>query len=200
MPKNRRNFNRPYGKLPYRKLFVIATEGAKTEPQYFDIFRTLKKGQVIIRMPEGKNKSDPENVLKRMKEYLKAERLKPSDEAWLVVDKDQWSEDQIDKLHEWTTQQKNYGLALSNPKFEYWLLLHFADGDISPAQNIEKLLDSHLPNCSQTKAVDPLKFKLENIEEAISRAKKRDAPPCEDWPRLPNRTTVYKLVSNILNS
>jgi hypothetical protein len=200
MPEKRRSFTRRCSNRTYRKLFVIATEGAKTEPQYFNIFQTLKKEQVIIHLRKGKNKSDPENVLKRMKEYLKTERLKPSDEAWMVVDKDQWRDDQIDKLHEWTKQQKNYGLALSNPKFEYWLLLHFADGDIRSGQNIEKLLDSHLPSYSHTKAVDPLKFKLENIEKAISRAKKRDAPPCEDWPRLPNRTTVYKLVSNILNS
>lgn len=200
MPKKRRSFIRPFGKLPYRKLFVIATEGAKTEPQYFNILRNLKSEQVTISMPEGKNKSDPENVLRRMKAYIKTERLKHSDEAWLVIDKDQWRDEQIDILHEWTKQQKNYGLALSNPKFEYWLLLHFAEGDISSTQNIEKLLDSHLPNYSHTKAVDPQKFKLKNIEKAISRAKKRNTPPCEDWPHLPHRTTVYKLVSNILNS
>lgn len=200
MPKKRRSFIRPYGNRPYRKLFIIATEGAKTELQYFSILRNLKSERVTINIPEGKNKSDPENVLRRMKAHLKTEKLKNSDEAWLVVDKDQWRDDQIDKLHEWTKQQKNYGLALSNPKFEYWLLLHFAEGDISSTQNIEKLLDSHLPNYSHTKAVDPQKFKLENIEKAISRAESRDAPPCKDWPRSPGCTTVYKLARNILNS
>ena len=200
MPQKRRSFRRPFGKLPYRKLFVIATEGAKTEPQYFDILRKLKSEQVTISIPEGKNKSDPENVLKRMKEHLKKEGLKSSDEAWRVVDKDRWRDEQIEKLHEWTKQKENYGLALSNPRFEYWLLLHFVDGDISSTQNIEKLLNSHLPNYSQNKAVDSQKITLKRIEEAISRAIKRDTPPCEDWPRLPYRTTVYKLVSNILNS
>lgn len=29
MPQKRRSFRRPFGKLPYRKLFVIATEGPK---------------------------------------------------------------------------------------------------------------------------------------------------------------------------
>ncbi len=200
MPQKRRSFIRPFGKLPYRKLFVIATEGAKTEPQYFEILRKLKSEQVTISIPEGKNKSDPENVLKRMKEHLKKEGLKPSDEAWLVVDKDRWHDEQIEKLYEWTKRKKNYGLALSNPRFEYWLLLHFVDGDIGSAHNIEKLLDTYLPNYSQTKAVDPQKFKPDNIEKAIARAKKRDTPPCEDWPRLPCRTTVYKLADNIPNS
>lgn len=56
MPQKRRSFRRPFGKLPYRKLFVIATEGAKTEPQYFDILRKLKSEQVTISIPEGKKK------------------------------------------------------------------------------------------------------------------------------------------------
>ena len=48
-------------------------------------------------------------------------------EAWLVVDKDQWTDDQLIKLLEWSQKADNYGFALSNPKFEYWLLLHFED-------------------------------------------------------------------------
>jgi len=34
----------------------------------------------------------------------------------------------LDQLHKWSTQKPNHGFALSNPKFEYWLLLHFEDG------------------------------------------------------------------------
>jgi hypothetical protein len=87
-------------------------------------------------------------------------------------------DDQIDKLHEWTKQQKNYGLLLSNPKFEY-CYTHLQTAISGLDKNPEKLLDSHLPSYSHTKAVDPLKFKLENIEKAISRAKKRDALPAK---------------------
>lgn len=60
-----------------------------------------------------------------MSDHLESEGLKSSDEAWLVVDKDQWTEEQLRQLHQWSLQQANYGFALSNPKFEYWLLLHF---------------------------------------------------------------------------
>ena len=63
-----------------------------------------------------------------MTDHLESEGLKPSDEAWLVVDKDQWTDEQLTQLHQWSLQQENYGFALSNPKFEYWLLLHFEDG------------------------------------------------------------------------
>jgi hypothetical protein len=47
MSKKRRQFKRPLGKKSYRKLFVIAVEGAKTEPQYFAMFNNQ---QSIIRI------------------------------------------------------------------------------------------------------------------------------------------------------
>jgi len=37
------------------------------------------------------------------------------------------------------------------------------------------------------------------VDKAIKRAKRRDNPPCEDWPRNPGGTTVYRLVERILN-
>ena len=63
-----------------------------------------------------------------MQRYLNDEEIKKTDEAWLVVDKDQWSSAQLLMLHQWAQSAANYGMALSNPKFEYWLLLHFEDG------------------------------------------------------------------------
>jgi hypothetical protein len=42
------------------------------------------------------------NVLARMESYLKEEGLKASDEAWLVVDKDQWTEEQLSLLYQWS--------------------------------------------------------------------------------------------------
>jgi hypothetical protein len=38
MPPKRRKFSRPLGKRLYRKIFILAVEGTKTEPQYFSIF------------------------------------------------------------------------------------------------------------------------------------------------------------------
>jgi len=38
MPRGKRTFKRPKPFRPYRKLFLIATEGARTEPIYFGMF------------------------------------------------------------------------------------------------------------------------------------------------------------------
>jgi len=45
------------------------------------------------------------------------------------VDANSWPEDQLLELHGWSTEDSRYGLAVSNPKFEFWLLLHFEDGN-----------------------------------------------------------------------
>jgi hypothetical protein len=37
-------------------------------------------------------------------------------------------DDKLQKLFEWSQRKENYGFALSNPNFEYWLLLHFEEG------------------------------------------------------------------------
>ena len=133
-----------------------------------------------------------------MQDRLKQENLKNSDEAWLVVDKDQWQDEQLAQLHAWSQDADNYRLALSNPKFEYWLLLHYEDGaKISSPNECSVRLKKHLPDYD--KSLDGRKITSDMIEDAIRRAKARDKPPCEDWPRTFGSTTVYKLVENILS-
>ena len=144
-PKKRRKFKRPSGKRRYRKMFVLATEGSKTESQYFAIFNDQNL-VVHIKFLKGGYSSAPPQVLARMRDHLEKEDLKNSDEAWLVVDKDQWTDDQLSQLHEWAQEADNYGFALSNPKFEFWLLLHFEDGNsVSNSQTCSKRLERYLP-------------------------------------------------------
>lgn len=118
MPPKRRRFQRPLGERRYRKLFVIAVEGVKTEPQYFAIFND-QQSVIRVNCLKGSHDSSPPQVLKRMEDHLRQEELRSSDEAWLVVDKDQWTDEQLDQLHAWAQARDNYGFALSNPKFEY---------------------------------------------------------------------------------
>ncbi|MBI4776012.1 MAG: RloB domain-containing protein [Deltaproteobacteria bacterium] len=196
--EKRRTFRRRVGQRRYKKLFVIAAEGVKTEPQYFkwlnDQYTTMQ-----IRPLKVGHDSAPPQVLKRMVDYLKREDLKNSDEAWLVVDKDQWTEEQLAQLHEWSLRKSNYGFALSNPKFEYWLLLHFEDGKgVAGSRECSDRLMRHLPNYD--KGIDVRQITRERVADAIQRAKVRDNPPCTDWPRTTGSTTVYRLVENILKA
>lgn len=197
MPK-RRTFTRPIGQRRYRKLFVIAVEGAKTEPQYFALFND-NHSVIRVNCIKGKSDSSPPQILKRMLDYLKQAELKPSDEAWLVVDKDQWTDVQLQQLHTWSLKGENYGFALSNPKFEFWLLLHFEDGKgVANSRECTERLQKYLPDYD--KSINVRKISQDMIDAAIQRAKQRDTPHCEDWPRTVGMTTVYRLVENILKA
>jgi len=48
---HRRTFERPFPTRSYRRLFVLATEGAETEPQYFALFNS-KTTTVVYRLVE----------------------------------------------------------------------------------------------------------------------------------------------------
>lgn len=194
MKSGRRRFQRSLGERRYRKMFVISTEGQKTEPQYFAL---IDAQHVVIRINCLKCNTDssPKKVLQRMKTYLRQEDLKSSDEAWLVVDKDKWTDEQLAELNAWAATKDNYGFALSNPKFEYWLLLHFEDGNnISSPSQCDARLKQHLPDYD--KQIDAYHFTPDRMAQAVQRAKKRDQPPCADWPRSTG-STVYRLIEHI---
>jgi hypothetical protein len=131
-----------------------------------------------------------------MKMRIKDKGIKPSDEAWLVVDKDQWTDEQLAVLHSWAEERDNHGFALSNPKFEFWLLLHFEDGKDITSRNCTDRLRQRLPEYD--KGFDARKITQPMIEDAVRRAKQRDNPPCADWPQTTG-TTVYRLVEKLIS-
>lgn len=189
----------------YSKTFIIATEGG-TEVQYFEILRgiggKLKDRVNKIELVKLKSKSAPYYVLKRLNEHWQKEDRKPQDEAWLVVDKDDWTDNQLQELDNWQKKNPNHGLAVSNPKFEFWLLLHFENGNkISSSKNCSKRLQNHLPNYNKNNKNDKRIYAREitasRIDDAIKRAKNRDRPPCKKWPQTTG-TTIYKLVDKMI--
>ncbi|MCF7806766.1 MAG: RloB family protein [Simkaniaceae bacterium] len=197
MPKKPRIFQRPLGERRYKKLFVISVEGSKTEPQYFAIFNQPQSIVLVKCLNRSSTESSPIHVLKEMQGYLQKESLRKTDEAWIVVDKDDWTEDQLKKLLQWAKKSENHGFALSNPNFEYWLLLHFEDGKgIANSQECLTRLKRHLPNYK--KDIDSKKITLELITKAITRAKQRDTNRSNDLPQIWS-TTVYKLIERIID-
>lgn len=190
---SRRNYQRPIGKRKLKRLFVLSTEGSITEPQYFGIFNN---DTTVLQVKVLKHKgSAPEKVLHEMEQFLRTQDLRKNDEAWLVVDKDSWTDAQLNLLHQWSLKNAKYNLAVSNPKFEYWLLLHFEEGNgVSSSQNCSNRLKKVLPKYDKCIHANQV---LHGVEDAVLRAKRRDTPPCRDWPRNVG-TTVYKLVSRII--
>lgn len=179
-----------------KKIFWISTEGARSEPIYFKRIQELRN-EIVVKLVKTNDRSDPESVLRQLKQKLKENRLRELDQAWLVVDRDNWSETQINILVEWASKKANYGLAISNPKFELWLVMHFEKGKkIHSSQDCNDRLERYIPGYN--KKFDPKLFTIDRINQAISHAKQRDCPPCTDWPQNPGTTTVYRLIQKLL--
>jgi hypothetical protein len=185
-------FVRPFGTKRYERFYLIAVEGSVTEPGYFDLF---DGGVIRVECLYANGESAPPLVLKRMKSRIDRVSMRPGDEAWLVVDKDRWTDGQLNELHTWTQEPHTVkrGLAVSNPKFELWLLLHFED--VAGQQSCSTRLKTHVPGYD--KAISGVDFTDERMREAVRRAKEHDTPPCRDWPRTTG-TTVYRLVESLM--
>ena len=184
-------------RLRFRKRFVISAEGSKTEREYFQRLMSLCDG-VQISLVKRSTKSAPQYVLKRMLEFIRKETVDFPSEYWLVIDSDQWSKDQIGQLYRWSISNTRFGLAVSNPNFEYWLLLHFEAGH-GVASAHDCLIRLRKQDPRYKKSLGRLKFSRERVQKAIQRAEARDTPPCIDWPRSSIGTTVYRLVKKIMS-
>jgi hypothetical protein len=176
---------------------VISTEGAVTEPAYFDHF---SNDNIQIKILTHKTKNAPSDVLKRMMKYLEKEGSREGDQHWLVIDKDEWKHEQIKPLHDWAGEASNRGLALSNPHFEYWLLLHFEKpkNGIS-SQYIFKQLKKYLPGYDKSLSLRELQKLKAHVHDAMRNARQKDSPKCKDWPRG-HGATVYRLVEVLIKT
>ncbi|MGL5355333.1 MAG: RloB family protein [Cetobacterium sp.] len=132
-----------------KKVFVIACEGSETEISYFKGIQDNKDELGISNNIEIKplqregTKSHPTHVLADLKRYMQENGIK-NDELCMVIDRDpnNFFESQFDKIVQECKKNK-YFLAITNPCFEFWLLLHF---DISFYSNIELLQNKIISN------------------------------------------------------
>ncbi len=123
--RRRRAFRAP------RPRFLIVCEGMKTEPGYFRAMRHLERSLIELELvsPGEKPKALVERAVAMKKEAAaRAKREKDEncnyDQVWCVFDVDEHP-----YLPEAKHQARDNGIevAVSNPCFELWALLHFCD-------------------------------------------------------------------------
>ena len=200
------------------RLIVIASEGKDTERIYF---KALAKEytnprvhvHILERSEAEQNNSSPEHVLKQLNNYKEQYALEADDELWLVIDKDHWTEAMLSRVATVCSQDDFMHMALSNPCFELWLLLHLEDAaSLTPE---EQML--WMENRRKSKNANPyLKLRLRqkigsyhesaydalsliaHVEDAIERAKTLDKNPTDRWPQTLG-TRVYLLAESVMN-
>jgi len=216
MPRERREFTRPSFVRNVQKLFVIATEGVKTEIKYFEQFKSeeyYNNQSVFIEVLKRlTTDSSPAIVIKQLNNFSKEFNLKEGDELWMVIDRDKqsWSTQQIAEVARLCIQ-KRYGFALSNPCFELWLLLHRKDINEYSAAVREELLRNLktgsrgrveielLAICSTyNKSNLNVDDYLHHVNVAIQRAEALTQNVNERWPDYLG-SHVYKLVRKLMS-
>lgn len=195
MPPKRFERSRPLRER--RKVFVIATEGKETEPIYFHYFNSdeFRKNIHVKVLGTRTGGSSPRAVAKRLREYVKEYDVEPGDELWVVVDVDSWGAQTLDQLCQECGDQ-GYRVAVSNPCFELWLLLH-QDKPRTPAsaRDCQRELERHLG--SFTKSKYDLNRLIPYIQAALNHARRLDQNPDELWPHTTG-THVYRLVEKLV--
>lgn len=126
--RSRRSFGRKSGKRKYKNLFLIVCEGAVTERAYFNWLNSLYDAS-LIKVEVVKKHSTHSSPQHLIKAAISSGRraFQKGDELWIVLDKDEWTENQFLILQQWSLAHQRNRLAVSSPCFEYWILLHYFD-------------------------------------------------------------------------
>ncbi|MDG2669756.1 RloB family protein [Vibrio parahaemolyticus] len=119
------------------KVIIISCEGNNTEPEYFTAIKEVLSEHIsslveIELVEKAAGGSEPQDVLDNLQNYVdKYDFSKDHDSLWLVCDREKVIDRKTGSkgLLEVTPvcEEKGYSMALTNPLFEFWLLMHIAD-------------------------------------------------------------------------
>jgi hypothetical protein len=206
MPGGRRPFNRRRPRRAVGRSVIIVCEGSKTEPGYFNAIRQsmrLPTAQVYVVHP---NATDPLSIVRAAIDYrrqrVRERAWSAGDSAWAVFDGD---EHRNANPHNWndaiqTADIQGINLAVSNPCFELWYLLHYQDQFAQLSREAaERRICDHLGEYEKAKVYwpDPLG---PLTDEAIGRARRLADRLVADGARRHSNpsTDVFNLVESLL--
>lgn len=111
---------------PYDKVLIVC-EGEKTEPHYLIALRDhLELSQANIKIDPDSD-SSPTSVVKYAKQLIKDNQKDPYNHVFCVIDRDRHTcfDTAIAQISGFKNKNTKLHEIVSNPCFEYWILLHF---------------------------------------------------------------------------
>lgn len=167
-----------------KPVILIVTEGSQTEPKYFEHYRT-RQTNIDIRVVSSRTsagETDYISLLRKAIEYQTSNQLFVSngDAVWVVVDGDvnYHNPDPVEAKNRQLlrarkmAESRDIQLAISNPCFEFWYLLHFqyTTRFLKDYPAVRTMLTSYLSRYEKNKDVFPQL--AAHTEEAIQNAKR----------------------------
>lgn len=188
-------------RAPKPRLLIVC-EGKRTEPNYFEGFRKEHRN-VIISVCESPGKT-PIQIVRYAIE--KADELDigkvPGDSAWCVFDVDDCMDKDMRKAVDMARGRLE--LAVSNPCFELWFLLHFTyiERRMDTCHEVIDVLRRHIPGYD--KAGDHYDRLIHLAPAAIMNAERlergRSGRGLEAYDRNANPCTgMHHLILDILS-
>ena len=177
----------------------VLSEGKVTEPSYLTLWARLNRSNV--RLDISDNGMTPAALVRRAKEHLKRNRRKRSDrefdEIWCVFDVDQHP-----NLAQATNDARQSGIkvAVSNPCFEIWLVLHREEQTAHVDRHVIQQRSDEL-QLTANKHVLPTAqpILIDTVETAEQHAKALDRRHADNGspPRSNPSTDVWRLVDRL---
>jgi hypothetical protein len=186
-----RRENRRTRRAPVREeraQVLVVCGGMATEPDYFRGLKKERRNPAVRVVVEGKG-VDPVSLVRFAAQ--KRDTL-GFDQVWCVVDVDEF--DVSDAVA--AARKKDVNLAISNPCFEYWLLLHFelCAAPLTCFDDVRNRLTRHLPRYDKSR----LCFAdfAPGVDDAIRHARSRCEALGTEHTRNPS-TGVWALVRQV---
>ena len=182
----------------YKRVIYLATEG-HTEAEYF-VMSVFRKSSAYVVQPLRKssdNNSSPYATLQLVKKGMRNKRLENGDQVWVLVDRDDWTQEDLSSLIKWADEAPNHHLAISSPKFELFLLHHYEDAKgCTTSKTIDDRLKNHWPD--YRKHVPRDQFGAAEVEAAVTRSERKRVS-CESVVPDAGITDAYKLARLLLD-
>jgi hypothetical protein len=187
-----------------RKTLLVFCEGERTEPEYLDALKRQPSvhdaAAVDIRVETGQGGAVPRTLVSMAIEARSRaiDEEGEIDEFWCVFDIE-WPrnhpglKDAMDQA-----RQNKIEVAVSNPCFELWLILHFQDYtawlDNNDARRVRRKLDSSTDKGLNAALYMPL------IDDAVRRAVELDYRHMRDDISVPNNNPssgMHRLIATV---
>lgn len=133
-------------------------------------------------------------MLKRLEHFLPESARLEGDQIWFVLDVDRWPREAIEELIQFTNDQRDWHIAISNPCFEVWLYYHIDDPRRSNCQtpaDFKRILPEISVGGYNVEKFAPL------IEGAAQNARNSDPSPNHYYPEFAI-SKVYRLADAML--
>lgn len=199
-----------------KPVILIVTEGSQTEPKYFEHYRS-RQTNIDIRVIGSRTsggETDYLSLIRKAVEYQNKNQISVSngDAIWVVADGDVNynnpdpinAKDSLLSKARKLADAKGIHIALSNPCFEFWYLLHFqyTTKFLKDYSAVKNALTAYLPDYE--KSGDVYALLSEHTSAAIQNAKRVEQYHLQDGCNQPFGiavnpfTEIYQLVESLL--